>query len=362
MSAEMKDHRAREMATQSDARRDPLRDPRAIVGRRISQEALKKLEELNLRFLKGVPNGWCVVMKDCDLSGLDLRSINLSHGHFIACNFENADLEDARFVGANLFSASFDGANLTRTNFSQADLRGACFQNAELSETHLEGADLRRGVVIRAGGVASRREHSTFRNAVMRGTNLSDCKLLDVDFEGAELSGVSLHGADLRGARFAGAELIKVEFTGANLSDADFRRAIMCEQTANCGELMRATKARRPPGPERMKRILDRHLVWIQTSQRQGERADFSHMDLSRHDFSHSILASALLRGAILADTNFQHAILAAADLRDAILLRADLTGADLRGADLRGASLRHATRDGVRTGAMVGLSLATRT
>src|SRR3546814_12214996 len=100
-------------------RPDAMRDPQAIIGRRIGQEALVKLCELNNRYLKGVPNGWCVVMKDCDLSGLDLRGLNFSHAHFIACTFEDADLEDARFIGANLFSANFDGANLTRPAFIQ---------------------------------------------------------------------------------------------------------------------------------------------------------------------------------------------------------------------------------------------------
>lgn len=187
----MSERAAARRTTESRSQADALRDPHAIVGRRIGQEALAKLAELNTRFLKGVPNGWCVVMKDCDLSGLDLRNLNFSHAHFIACSFENADLEDARFVSANLFSAKFDGANLTRTDFAHADLRGACFENAELNGARLKGADLRRGVVLRDGlKVQTQRENSTFRNASLRGTNLTECKLLGADFEGAALSGV----------------------------------------------------------------------------------------------------------------------------------------------------------------------------
>ena len=257
------------------------KEPQAIIGRRLSQEAIVKLCELNNRYLKGVPHGWCVVMKDCDLS----------HAHFIACSFENANLEDARFIGTNMFSANFDGANLTRTDFSQADLRGACFENAELQDAQLQGADLRRGVVIRADGMQSNRENSSFRNAKLRGTKLAECKLHGADFEGAALSGVNLQGADLRGANFAGAELTGVELTGANLSDADFRRAVMDEATTNAGDMMRATKARTAPGSERMAKMFEQHIIWIQTSQRSGHRADFSHMDLSRVDFSRSVLA-----------------------------------------------------------------------
>jgi uncharacterized protein YjbI with pentapeptide repeats len=150
--------------------------------------------------------------------------------------------------------------------------------------------------------------------------------------------------------------------SGANLSDADFRRAVMDEETVSRGDMMRATKARTAPGPERLAKMLEQHIVWIQTSQRSGKRADFSHMDLSRVDFSRAVLASALFKGAILADTNFQNAILAAADLRDAILLRADLSNADLRGADLRGANMRETVKTGAKMGEMTGLSLSTRT
>ena len=351
--------RIAEARTQGDA----LRDPHAIIGRRIGQEALAKLAELNLRFLKGVPNGWCVVVKDCDLSGLDLRNLNFSHAHFIACSFENANLEDARFVSTNLFSAKFDNANLTRTDFAHADLRGACFENAELNGARLKGADLRRGVVLRDNQkLRTQRENSTFRNARLHGTILSECKLLGADFEGAALSGVSMQGADLRGANFAGAELSSVELSGANLTDTDFRRAIMDEQTAGRGDMMRAAKARRAPGADRLKRILDAHLLWIQTGQREGEQADFSFMDLSRLNFSGAILASGQFRGAILADTCFERAVLAAADFRDAIMIRANLTRADLRGADLRGANLRDAEREGLRMGALAGTTLATRT
>jgi hypothetical protein len=121
MSAEATARRSQEAGTQVEA----SRDPRAIIGRRIGQEALKKLEELNLRYLRGVPNGWCVVLKDCDLSGLDLQSLNFSQGNFIACNFENSNLEDARLIGANLFSARASTARTSRAPISRIPIFAA---------------------------------------------------------------------------------------------------------------------------------------------------------------------------------------------------------------------------------------------
>jgi len=337
-------------------------DGNAIIGRRISQEALKRLAELHTRYLKGIPGGWCVVMKECDLSDLDFRNLNFSHGHFIGCDFSNSNLEDARLSGANLFSANFDHCNMTRTNFSRADLRGANFADAEMTEAMLEGADLRRGAVIRRGASGPvGRENSSFRGARMYGTNMSECKLLDADFDGASISGASLQGADLRGASFAGAELKGVELSGANLADADFRRAIMDEDTAARGDMMRATRPRTAPGPERMAKMLTAHLEWIQTGQQRGERADFARMDLSRRNFAGAVLAGANFREAILADVNFEKAILAASDFGDAILLRANLRNADLRGADLRGADMKEANQDGTKKGELSGTSLSTR-
>lgn len=338
------------------------REGQAIVGRPISQEALRRISDFHIRYLRGVPNGWCVVMKECDLTGLDFRGLNFSQGHFIGCDFAGANLEDAVFKGTNLFGAGFDDANLTRTNFARADLRGARFENAELSGAELAGADLRRGSVIKRGTDApSGRENSSFRGAKLLGTNMSECKLQGADFEGADISGATLQGADLRGASFNGAELTGVSLAGANLSEADFRRAVMDESTANNGDMMLAEKPRRAPGPERLAKILSAHMLWIQSDEAKGERADFSRMDMSRMDFAGAILAGADFHEAILADTNFERAFLAAADLRETVLKRANLRNADLRGADLRGADLTEAAQEGAKLGDLTGTALSTR-
>ena len=148
---------------------------------------------------------------------------------------------------------------------------------------------------------------------------------------------------------------------GANLADADFRRAVMDDATASRGDLMRATRPRPAPNPERMAKILASHLEWIQTGQQRGERADFARMDLSRSDFSRAVLAGAHFRETILADANFEKAILAAADFTNAILFRANFKGADLRGADLRGADMKDAEQDNAKKGELDGTSLSTR-
>ena len=71
--------------------------------------------------------------------------------------------------------------------------------------------------------------------------------------------------------------------------------------------------------PSELKTILDQHRLWVESSQKQGTRANLQGADL---------------RGANLQCANLQGANLQGADLR----------GAYLRGADLRGAYLEGAT------------------
>lgn len=340
------------------------RAPRKVIEQmRIPQDLIGKIAELHQRYLLRKPNGWRVHLKDCDLSGLDIRNLNFSEGQFVNCDFAGADMEDARFVDADLFSACFDRANLTRTNFTGADLRGAQFDGAELSAATLDGADLGLGVVFRHGKESSMRQSiSSFRNANLRGTNLADAKLAGASFEGAELSGVNMQGADLRDSNFSGAKLVDVSLHRANLTDADLRAAIMDDATAKLADsVLGAKKARKAPLAARLEQILNDHLLWIQSDRRQGLRADFSEMYLAGFDLSGRILAGAKFERAILSDANLSGTILAAADLRDAVLVRANLTRADLRGADLRGADLREARQDDALIGTLVGTTLATR-
>jgi len=78
---------------------------------------------------------------------------------------------------------------------------------------------------------------------------------------------------------------------------------------------------------EELKKVLDKHRIWIATRQEQGERAN--------------------LVGANLAGINLDGTDLIEANLRGADLRRANMDGADLRGANLRGANLIEANLRG---------------
>ena len=86
----------------------------------------------------------------------------------------------------------------------------------------------------------------------------------------------------------------------------------------------------------KLKRILQQHVLWLETEGAEGERAN---------------LRGANLQGANLQDVNLQGADLQRANLQDvnlrrAYLLRAYLQDAHLRDANLQGADLRDAKFD----------------
>ena len=83
--------------------------------------------------------------------------------------------------------------------------------------------------------------------------------------------------------------------------------------------------------PEKLKEILAKHKLWIETDGKEGERADLYRADLHRADLS----------GAYLYGAKLELADLSGAYLYGVNLERADLTRADLYGAKLEGANLK---------------------
>ena len=131
----------------------------------------------------------------------------------------------------------------------------------------------------------------------------------------------------------------------------------------------------------------ERHLSWVLSSGRGGERGDFRDLDLDgvnlhgytlhgaafggaslrraelrRAELREADLAGADLGGALLHDAVMTGASLRGARLVDAELVRADLTradlsDADLAGADLLGAALEDANLDGADLTAALSLT-----
>jgi hypothetical protein len=110
-----------------------------------------------------------------DLSGENLRNVNLPR----------RDLSGAIFNGADLREANLRGATLVRARFVSARLDDAILTRAKLDQAVLEAANL-------AG-------------ALMTSATLRRADLVDAELDGAELYSVDLRCARALGASFDGA-------------------------------------------------------------------------------------------------------------------------------------------------------------
>ncbi len=326
-----------------------------ITGRRLSASALERLVSYHNRYQKGMKGGRRVVLRACNLSGLDLSGINLSDADLPACDLSKANLRGTILMRANLFGARFDGADLSYANFERADLRGAKFVGATLFNTRLKAADMRRGEVLGEDGKLLLDPSCSFRGAALRKSDLEACKMSGVDFNDAHLEQVKFIGADLRNSSFDGASLRGVQMQGANLLDADMMRTAIDQETEGSANLMRSRRALRPPSGERLAEILHDHSRWVHSNKEEGARADFSGSDLTRMDMSGQFLAGADFNRAVLVGTDFRNSFLVGADMSETILIDALLEGADLRGADLRQALTQGTRLDCTTQGALQG-------
>ena len=110
-------------------------------------------------------------LSGADLSGADLRDVDISGWTFTGTNLRDADLSGANLVGAEFDDADLSGADLSGANLRFADLRGADLSGANLTDANLRNANL--------------------GNANLSGANLTDASLRDANLSGANLADVT---------------------------------------------------------------------------------------------------------------------------------------------------------------------------
>lgn len=165
------------------------------------------------------------LLKEANLSGINLEGIN----------FSGIDLSGTVFCDANLSGVNFSKADVSGADFTNADLTSADFTDARLFHTVFNGANLQRASLI----------NTDIRNTKFTNTNLSDALLInalswdeeevdnnfdpvvevdddgelswshdnliwyDTDFSGAVLTNANLKSANLKGVGNLTVEQIK---------------------------------------------------------------------------------------------------------------------------------------------------------
>lgn len=186
-----------------DKHEKQIADKQAKRERTIADQQAKKDKEISdqqaLRITVSLQDN----LAGTDLSGKDLRTIDLGAKNLSGTDLRGAMLERVRLVGANLRHAQLEDADLHRADLTDAELQGATLNGANLTKTQLVRANLKDATIgkIRGGKPA----------------NLAGAQLINADLRGACLAGVNLKGAHLSGADFTGAVLTNADLKGAEL-------------------------------------------------------------------------------------------------------------------------------------------------
>ncbi len=190
-----------------------------------------------------------------DLSGADLRKMNLSGANFLGTDLSGADLRDADLSGTNFANAVLTGANLYKMDLSTANLKGAILDNADLTSANLRFLDLSGGTYLDGAKLIL----ANLMGAKLGGAHLEKADLTRVDLSIADLSGAfmgdaNLSGANLSGAKLSGAYLVGANLSGADLSGAHLDGADLCRADFIDTDLTRAIL----PGANLRKAVLVR--------------------------------------------------------------------------------------------------------
>lgn len=128
----------------------------------------------------------------CRFAACALQEADLTDCRFVECRFEGSNLSAARVAGSAWRDVAFSGSKLTGIDWSTtARCVGVTFEECVLDDCAFLGMKLRKGV-------------------------LRGCRLRNVTFAEADLTGADLSGADLTGAQFGRTKLVRADLRGAH--------------------------------------------------------------------------------------------------------------------------------------------------
>ncbi|MFI7232505.1 pentapeptide repeat-containing protein [Nonomuraea angiospora] len=127
--------------------------------------------------------------EELDLSGADLRGLNLDQMVFAGADLTGADLSrvsarGAIFSGADLTEADLAGADLTRAGFGFSEMVDAAIAFTRLGRAMIQPATLTGAVLAGA-----RLDHTSFRECDLTGVDLRGCDLSTLDLKRSSLDG-----------------------------------------------------------------------------------------------------------------------------------------------------------------------------
>ncbi|MQY13072.1 hypothetical protein SRB5_32120 [Streptomyces sp. RB5] len=145
-----------------------------------------------------------------EFAGLDLTRQDGAGARFLDCALRGVVLDDARLTAARFIDSALEGVRGTGTDLADATLRDVEVTDARLGGVQLHGAVFER-VVIRGG----KSEFLNLHGAQLTDVVFEDCVLVEPNFQEAKLTRVAFPGSSVRGADLSQAVLADVDLRGA---------------------------------------------------------------------------------------------------------------------------------------------------
>lgn len=308
--------------------------------KRLSGEELERILHAHSAFVSRVPGGRRALLKECNLSNVDLARRVLSDADLSGAILTGANLAFAEFVDASLYCCDMRGANGSYANFSHADMRGAVLTGCNLAHAKLNFADCRPGRMLEMRKAGPQDVNQSGDSV---GASFKHSLLNDVSFDNARLDGADFSGAIIHASHFKGASLTNAVFQDAVVSGVDLNELRL--SPAVLKTCIVAPSEQTPSARAQQLEKLDLHQRWIESESSQGRCAVFDGEDLRplADVVSKYKLTAISAKGAIGVVMDFSGAELQGANFENADLRGANFEGADLRGVRFGGARLDHA-------------------
>lgn len=332
---------------------DGFDDPPQEMGGSFSRNEISPgLAELLSAGGRGLDLRW-VNFFGVDFSGIRLPECDFSYADFCGVLLAKAVLSKATlkdiifdaqtvFTDCQLDGADLSGLNLAEVNFSGTNLRGAILSKAILRGVVLDTNTILKDAQLDAVDLTGTTvEKVDFSGVNLRGATLNQATFHQVDFVGANLTGVSAIGGG-EGVSFAGCDLSNSVLENAKLKGARFaaEAGLPAAVMANCympnANLTSANLV-----------AVDMPGVQWYGSDAEADGADLTDSNLSKANLATMDLSQVKLDGIVLSYANLVNTDLRGASLQQsahaASLAFASLQGADLTRANLSDADLTNA-------------------
>ena len=150
-------------------------------------------------------------LRNLDLSGLDLPSIQVQNA-----NFENSSLAGANLPDSELSMSLFQLVDFTEANVSSSNLIEVYLLKAILNKTNFYNTNLQRAMIEQVTAHGTNFEKADLTEAHMLLADFTDSNFRQADMTLVNLEAATLEGCDLAGAQLEKALLLDADFTDSN--------------------------------------------------------------------------------------------------------------------------------------------------